>query len=81
MSRFTVLLYPAEASGFVAMVPMFGLATDGDSVEHALAMAREAVELRIEGLLADSEPILDEEQEPIVATIHVDVPVPVAPTR
>ena len=50
MSRYTVLLYPAEAGGFVAMVPMFGLVTEGDTVEHALVMAREAVELRIEGL-------------------------------
>jgi len=76
MARYTVLLYPAEAGGFVAMVPMFGLATEGDSVEHALAMAREAVELRIEALVRDGEPVLDEEQEPIVAAIHVDAPVP-----
>lgn len=75
MSRYTVLLYPAEAGGFVAMVPMFGLATEGDTVEHALAMAREAVELRIEALIRDGEPVLDEAQEPIVAAIHVDVPV------
>jgi len=76
MARYTVLLYPAEAGGFVAMVPMFGLATEGDSVEHALAMAREAVELRIEALVRDGEPVLDEEHEPIVAAIHVDAPVP-----
>jgi predicted RNase H-like HicB family nuclease len=76
MSRHTVLLYPAEAGGFVAMVPMFGVATEGDTVEHALAMAKEVVELRIEALVRDGEPVLDEDQEPIVATIHVDVPVP-----
>jgi len=76
MSRYTVLLYPAEAGGFVAMVPMFGLATEGETVEHALAMAREAVQLRIEALVRDGEPILDEEQEPIIAAIHVEAPVP-----
>ena len=74
MSRYTVLLYPAEAGGFVAMVPMFGLVTEGDTVEHALVMAREAVELRIEGLMQDGEPVLEEEHDPIVASIHVAVP-------
>jgi predicted RNase H-like HicB family nuclease len=81
MSRYTVLLYPAESGGFVAMIPMFGLATEGETVEHALAMAREAVELRIESLVNDGEPVLEEEQEPIVAAIHVEIPIPVAPTR
>lgn len=75
MSRYTVLLYPAEAGGFVAMVPMFGLVTEGDTVEHALTMAREAVELRVEGLVNDGEPVLEEEHDPIVASIHVKVPV------
>jgi antitoxin HicB len=74
VSRYTVLLYPAEAGGFVAMVPMFGLVTEGDTVEHALAMAREAVQLRIEGLMQDGEPVLEEEHDPIVASIHVAVP-------
>ena len=68
-SRYTVLLYPAETCGFVATVPMFGLATEGETVEHALAMANEAVELRIEALVRDGEPVLDEEHEPIVAAI------------
>ena len=74
MSRYTVLLYPAEAGGFVAMVQMFGLVTEGDTVEHALVMAREAVELRLEGLMQDGEPVLEEEHDPIVASIHVAVP-------
>jgi predicted RNase H-like HicB family nuclease len=74
VSRYTVLLYPAEAGGFVAMVPMFGLVTEGDTVEHALVMAREAVELRLEGLMQDGEPVLEEEHDPIVASIHVAVP-------
>jgi len=78
MSRYTVLLYPAEAGGFVAMVPMFGLATEGDTLEHALDMAREAVELRIEALVEDGEPVLEEEEPPIVASVKVKVSVPAA---
>ena len=76
MSRYTVLLYPAEAGGFVTMVPIFGLATEGDTFEHALAMAREAVELRIEALVEDGEPILEEEQTPVVASVDVKLPAP-----
>jgi hypothetical protein len=38
-------------------------------------MAREAAELRIQALVRDGEPVLEEEQPPIVATLDVAVPV------
>lgn len=75
MSRYTVLLYPAESGGFVAVIPMFDLATEGETVEHALEMARDATELHIRGLIEDGEPVLEEESPPIVAAIDVAVPV------
>ena len=74
MARYTVLLYPSEEGGYAALVPLLDVATQGDTVEHALAMAHEAAELRIRALIADHEPVLEEEQPPIVATVDVEVP-------
>lgn len=76
MARYTVLLYPAESGGYVALVPLFDLATEGDTVEHALDMAREVAELHVRGLIEDGEPIVAEDGPPIVASIEVTVPVP-----
>ena len=75
MARYTALFYPAEAGGFGAMAPLLNLATEGDTVEHALEMAREAVELRIESMAQDGEPILEEETAPIITAIDVEIPI------
>jgi predicted RNase H-like HicB family nuclease len=77
MARFTVLLYPSEEGGFAALVPLLDVATQGDTVEHALNMAHEAAELRIRSLVRDGEPVLAEDQAPIVAAIDVTVPIEV----
>jgi len=74
MARYTVLLYPAESGGF-AIVPLFDLATEGDTVEHALAMAHEAAELHVRGLIEDGEPVIEEDGPPIVASIDIAIPV------
>ena len=77
MARFTVLLYPEpEEGGFSVLIPLLGIATQGDTIDEALAMAREAAELRIEALVQDGEPVLEEEVPPIVAGIDVEIPVP-----
>jgi len=75
MARFTVLLYHEEG-GYSALVPTLHVATEGKTLDEALAMAQEAAELRVEALVADGEPILEEESPPIVASVEVDVPVP-----
>jgi predicted RNase H-like HicB family nuclease len=77
MSRYTVLLY-WEEDAYSALVPVLGIASQGKTVEEALAMAQEAAELRIKGLIEDGEPVLEEEVPPIIASIKVAVPVPVA---
>jgi predicted RNase H-like HicB family nuclease len=75
MARFTVLLYQEEG-GYSAIVPGLHVATEGRTIDEALAMAKEAAELRIDALVQDGEPVLEEEEAPIVAAIHVDVPAP-----
>lgn len=44
----TAVLTPAEEGGFVAFNPETGSASQGDSIEEALANLREAVELYLE---------------------------------
>lgn len=44
----TAILTPAEEGGFVAFNPETGSATQGETIEEALAALREAVELYLE---------------------------------
>ena len=77
MARYTVLLYrDEEEGGYSVLIPLFGVATQGESLEEALAMAKEAAELHIRGLIEDGEPVLEEEEPPIVASVDVAIPVP-----
>jgi predicted RNase H-like HicB family nuclease len=76
VGRYTVLLYhDEEEGGYAALIPVLGVATQGESIDEALAMAKEAAELQIRGLIEDGEPVLMEETPPIVAAIEVAVPV------
>jgi len=77
VARYTVLLYKEE-DVYAVLVPMLGVATQGRTVEEALAMAHEATELQVKWLADHNEPILEEEEPPIVAAVTVDIPV-VAP--
>jgi predicted RNase H-like HicB family nuclease len=44
----TAVLIPAEEGGFIALNPETSTATQGESVEEALANLREATELYLE---------------------------------
>jgi predicted RNase H-like HicB family nuclease len=74
MARFTVSLHPSEDGRFAAEVPGLGFVTDGDTVEHALAMAKEAAEGRIKLMVEDHDVVVPERVPPIIASIEVDVP-------
>ena len=51
---YTVELIPTEPDGYSVHVPALpGVITEGGTVEEALAMAREAIALHIEGLRED----------------------------
>lgn len=75
MARYTVLLY-WEDNAYAALVPVLGIASQGNTIEAALAMAQEAAELHIQGLVEDGEPVLEEDSPPIIASIEIAVPVP-----
>ena len=71
---FAVVLEPDEDGGFTAIVPALpGVVTEGDSVDEALANARDAIQLCIEDLAAQG---LDIPQSDVGARIErVEVPI------
>ena len=66
MRRYTVLLLPdLEGNGYTVTVPLLpGCITEGDTIDEALAMAREAVELYLEVLGDEGRPIPEEPVPP-----------------
>jgi len=62
LRTFRVILEPNELGGYTVMVPLLpGCISEGDTKEEALANIREAIELYIESLQEDGEPIPTEE--------------------
>ncbi len=74
MARYTILLYPEEGRYSVLVPALDNLATQGDTVEEAMAMARDAIELYIRGLIEDDDYVPVEEIPPIVTAVEVTVP-------
>ena len=62
LRKFRVILDPNELGGYTVTVPLLpGCISEGDTKEEALANIREAIELYMESLQADGEPIPAEE--------------------
>jgi predicted RNase H-like HicB family nuclease len=56
--KFRVILESNELGGYTVTVPLLpGCISEGDTKDEALANIREAIELYIESLQADGEPI------------------------
>ncbi len=73
MRRYTIVLHPdPEEGGFTVTVPSLpGCITEGDTLEEAMANAREAISLFLRVLEKHGEPI-PEEPEPLqTATVEV----------
>lgn len=71
MRRYVVVLTPESEGGYSVVVPSLpGCFTEGDTVEEALAMARDAIAAFLDGESADEWP---EPKGVVVA--EVDVPV------
>jgi antitoxin HicB len=70
---YTVLLDPDPDSGtWTVTVPALpGVVTQGSSVEDAIVQATEAIQVHIEGLLADGEPVPEEHERPQMVTVRV----------
>jgi predicted RNase H-like HicB family nuclease len=61
MTSYRLLLNPEPEGGYTVTVPaLSGCVTYGDTIDEAISMAKEAIELYIESLVAHHEPIPDE---------------------
>lgn len=80
MRRYTILLTPdSDDGGYVVTVPILdGCVTEGDTIEEAIANAREAIQGYVESMVANGEGVPDEPLAPQLLTIEVDVSTPVA---
>ena len=75
---YTIVLAPAEEGGFTVTCPdLPGVITDGDTFEDALEQAKEAIEVFIESLMKDGEPVPASRSVPqgkLQASVHVTIP-------
>jgi antitoxin HicB len=73
---YTVVFEPSPEGGYTVTCPALpGLVTEGDTLEEARAMARDAIRCYLESLQKEgaSFPEEDVEEEPLRETIHVQL--------
>ncbi|HLX39434.1 MAG TPA: type II toxin-antitoxin system HicB family antitoxin [Ktedonobacteraceae bacterium] len=60
--QYTIILHPdPEEGGYTVTVPALpGCITQGETLEEAIAMAKDAIRLHVELLIADGEPVPEE---------------------
>lgn len=71
--HYTIILHPdPEEGGYTVTVPALpGCITQGETLEEAIAMAKDAIRLHIESLIADGEPVPEEREHPQAIIIDV----------
>ncbi|MHB8598825.1 MAG: type II toxin-antitoxin system HicB family antitoxin [Ktedonobacteraceae bacterium] len=71
--QYTIILHPdPEDGGYTVTVPALpGCITQGDTLEEAIAMAKDAIRLHVESLIADGEPVPKERDHPQAIVINV----------
>lgn len=75
MSRYeyTIILHPdIDEGGYTVTVPALpGCVTQGETIEEAIAMAKDATRLHVEALIAEGEPVPQEREHPQAIVINV----------
>jgi predicted RNase H-like HicB family nuclease len=71
--EYTILLDPdEEEGGYTVTVPALpGCVTQGETLDEAIAMARDAITGFIEALVKDGQPIPEEHVRPQLLTVRV----------
>lgn len=71
--QYTIILDPdPEEGGYTVTVPALpGCVTQGETIEEAIAMAKGAIHLYIETLIADGEPVPQEREHPQALIVKV----------
>ena len=73
--RYTAVFEPAEEGGYIVTFPAIpGLATQGETMDEARAMAADCLRAYLESLRKDGEPLLYEAPEgPITERLTVEL--------
>jgi len=71
--QYTIILHPdPEEGGYTVTVPALpGCTTQGETLEEAIAMAKDAIRLHIEGLIEEGETVPEEHEHPQAVVISV----------
>jgi len=71
--RYTIILDPdPDEGGYTVTVPALpGCVTQGETIEEAIAMAKDAILLHVEALIEAGEPVPVEQEHPQAITINV----------
>jgi predicted RNase H-like HicB family nuclease len=71
--QYTIILHPdPEEGGYTVTVPALeGCVTQGETIEEAIAMARDAIQLFVETLQAEGLPVPEEREQPQALTISI----------
>ena len=70
--RIPLVFTPQPEGGYTVTSPVLPeLITEGDTLEEAITMARDAIAGYIEALVKHGEPIPEEQEHPQALTIHV----------
>lgn len=73
MLHYKILLNPAKEDGYTVTVPALpGCITEGDTIEEAIAMAKEAINLYIEELKNRNETIPDD-KDTLEYSVHLAI--------
>lgn len=76
--HYTIILHPAmpeDGGGYTVTVPALkGCVTEGRTLEEAIAMARDAIALYIEDLIAHGEPVPEDDPQSQALNIRVETP-------
>ena len=71
--QYTIILQPdEEEGGYTVTVPALpGCITQGETVEEAITMAKDAIRLHVEALLINGEAVPEEREHPQAIIINV----------
>lgn len=71
--KYTIILEPeTEEGGYTVTVPSLpGCVTQGETIEEAVAMAKDAIRLFVETLIENGEPVPEEREHPQAIVVSV----------
>jgi antitoxin HicB len=78
--RYAVLIYPDEGAYSVVVPALPGCVTWGNTLDEAVASAREAIEGHVAALRDTGQDVPEEAETPLVTTLEVDAPTPAKAT-